>query len=311
MNASAGSLFRPRRELGRTGFRATQLGIGDLADRKLPREVLVATLRRALDAGLNLIDTAPMYEDGYSEELVGAALAGRREGIFVIDKVDQLDAPVAPQVAASLKRLNLEAADLFVLHALDGIENWRRLSAPGGAVPQLGECVRAGKCRFRGISSHDPEVLRAAVEAGTCDVLLFPVGAYADERFTAEVLPLARSRGVGTVGFKAFGAGKLLGDTEGYNQPLASRPRGKVGSGGAHPAGRPRLPHLSVEDCLAYTLTCDPDVALLGLSYPNEQDAAFAAAAGFTPLSPEAMADLRRRAAEAIRGKGRVWWNPK
>ena len=77
-------IFTPRRELGRTGFRATQLGIGDLADRNVPLAECVATLRRALDAGLNVIDTAPMYEAGYSEEIVGAALQGRRAGLFVI-----------------------------------------------------------------------------------------------------------------------------------------------------------------------------------------------------------------------------------
>ena len=49
--------FRPRRELGHTGFTATVLGIGDLADRSLPLETCVATLRRAIDAGLNVIDT--------------------------------------------------------------------------------------------------------------------------------------------------------------------------------------------------------------------------------------------------------------
>ena len=73
---------------------------------------------------------------------------------------------------------------------------------------------------------------------------------------------------------------------------------------------RQRLPHLSVSECLRYTLTCDPDVALLGLSFPNEQDAAFAAARAFEPLTPAAMADLRRRATEAIAGKGPCWWNP-
>jgi len=51
-------------------------------------------------------------------------------------------------------------------------------------------------------------------------------------------------------------------------------------------------------------------VTLLGLSYPNEQDAAFKAARGFRKLSPKAMAAIRRRAEEAIAGKGRVWWNP-
>ena len=70
--------FAPRRELGRTGFVATALGIGDLADRSVPLETCVATARRALDAGLNVIDTAPNYEDGYSEEIVGRAVRGRR-----------------------------------------------------------------------------------------------------------------------------------------------------------------------------------------------------------------------------------------
>ena len=70
-------IFTARRELGQTGFQATQLGIGDLADRNVPFAECVATLQRALDAGLNVVDTAPMYEAGYSEEIVGAALRGR------------------------------------------------------------------------------------------------------------------------------------------------------------------------------------------------------------------------------------------
>jgi hypothetical protein len=67
---------------------------------------------------------------------------------------------------------------------------------------------------------------------------------------------------------------------------------------------------LSVEDCVHYTLTLDPDVALLGLSFPNEQDEAFAAARAFTPLSAERMTDVAQRAAEARREKGPCWWNP-
>jgi aryl-alcohol dehydrogenase-like predicted oxidoreductase len=58
--------FLPRRELGRTGFRATTLGIGDLADRAVPLAECVAIIRRAMAAGLNVIDTAPSYEGGYS-----------------------------------------------------------------------------------------------------------------------------------------------------------------------------------------------------------------------------------------------------
>ena len=84
--------------LGSTGFEASIVGIGDLDDRSVPLEQSVATMHRAMDFGLNVIDTAPSYEDGYSEAIVGAALQGRREGMFVIDKIDHLDQPVNPQV---------------------------------------------------------------------------------------------------------------------------------------------------------------------------------------------------------------------
>jgi 1-deoxyxylulose-5-phosphate synthase len=183
----------PKRKLGATGFQASIVGIGDLADRSVPIETCVATIHRAMDFGLNVMDTAPGYEEGYSEQIVGAALKGRRDGILC---------------------------------------------------------------------------------------------------------------------FKTFGAGKLLGDTTGYNRPLEVRPRGKFSSGGKEQADRAQLPRLSVEDCLHYTLTLAPDVALLGLSFPNEQDAAFQALQNFKPLDARALEEIRRRAAMAIDGKGECWWNP-
>jgi len=302
--------FEARRELGRTGFLATQLGAGDLADATLPFEQCVATLTRALDAGLNVVDTAPSYENGLSERIVGAALAGRREGNFLIDKLDHFDRPVAEQIAGSLERLDGLVPDLFVFHGVSTLEAWHALSAPGGRFEELGRAIVAKKARFRGISCHHPDVLREAIPSGLCDVVMFPVGAFVDARYVDEMLPLARRHGVGTVCFKTFGAGKLLGDTEGYGRPLAARPRGKVSSGGELRDDEPVLPRLGVGECLSYTLTCDPDVALLGLSFPNEQDAAFAAAEAFTPLSAKELAALRERAAAAMQHKGAVWWNP-
>lgn len=302
-------LFAPRRSLGRTGFQASALGIGDVADRRVPIESCVATLRRAIDAGLNVIDTAPGYENGYSEEIVGRAVRGVRESLFVIDKIDELEAPVAPQIDASLQRLNLEYADAFVFHALSSTKTLARLTGPGGGFDQLASCIRAGKVRFGGISSHNPDVLRIAIEGGLCDIAMFPAGPFVDTRYVDEILPLAKKHGVGTVCFKTFGAGKLVGDTTGYNEPLAARPRGKISSGGTEPA-EAQLPRLSVAECIAYTLTLDPDVALLGLSFPNEQDEAFRAAREFVPLNDEQMRDVRERAAIARRDKGACWWNP-
>lgn len=116
-----------KRALGSTGFNVTALGIGDLADRSVPLEQCVATIHRAMDFGLNLIDTAPGDEDGYSETIVGAALKGRRDGIFVIDKIDEPDQPVAPQVDASLGGLGLKAVDLFAFHAVSEMKQWEKL----------------------------------------------------------------------------------------------------------------------------------------------------------------------------------------
>lgn len=301
--------FAPRRELGRTGFVATRIGVGDLADRSVALADCVATLRRALDFGLNLVDTAPSYESGYSEQIVGKALAGRRRGVFLIDKIDHFDRPVDSQAGESLERLELDAVDAFVMHGVKDPQQWAELAKPGGRYAELERLVAAGRARFKGISAHHPEVLRMAIDSGRCDVVLFPVGAFVEERYVTEILPLAKARGVGSVCFKTFGAGKLLGDTAGYGQPLAARPRGKWSSGGNDSPGQGASPRLSVQDCVSYTLSCDPDVALLGMSFANEQDAALAAAEAFVPLSEPELARVREAAALAIRGKGPCWWN--
>jgi aryl-alcohol dehydrogenase-like predicted oxidoreductase len=302
--------FQPRRELGRTGFKATVLGIGDLADRNVPLDRCVATIHRAMDAGLNLIDTAPSYEEGYSEQIVGAALNGRRDGMFVIDKIDHHHEPVVPQVDASLRKTGLAMIDCFVFHGLSTMDDWRKIVAPGSGMDQLASCIQTGKVRFRGISSHHPDVLLAAVPSGLCDLVMFPVGPFVDPRYIQQILPLAQEHRVGTVCFKTFAAGKLLGDTPGYNQPLQARPRGKLSSGGSDAPTEPTLPRMSVAECLHYTLMLDPDVALLGLSFPNEQDAAYAAVQSFQTVSSEQMSETCLRAAKAIQGKGPCWWNP-
>jgi len=85
----------------------------------------------------------------------------------------------------------------------------------------------------------------------------------------------------------------------------------------AHGAGEsldqgtsPMMPRLTVEECLHYTLTCDPDVALLGMSFPDETQAAVSAAARFEPLDHARMAEIELEAARAMEGKGECWWNP-
>jgi aryl-alcohol dehydrogenase-like predicted oxidoreductase len=289
-------LISPRRPLGRTGFVATAIGAGDLADPTLGVDVCAATLRRAVDSGVNVVDTAPAYEGGLSERIVGRALVGARQNVFVIDKIDHLDRPVGEQLAGSIDRLGF-APDAFVFHSVSRQDAWRPLMAAGGPFDRLEDERRRGACRFIGVSTHHPDVARAAIDSGRCDLVLLPVGPFVDPRYI-ELLPRALRLGVGTVGFKAFGAGKLVALTGGYGQPL--------------PAATTSLaaPRLTVEACLHATLTLDPDVELLGLSTPAEQDEAFAALARFVPLDTGALAATRRLAAAAIEETGPVWWNP-
>lgn len=287
--AEVSTLLRHRRRLPGTDFMASPLGLGDVADRSVPIEQSVALLRRAIDAGLNVVDTAPNYEDGLSEQIVGLAVRADRDSSFVIDKIDDHQAAVEPQIDASLARLGTHA-DAFVFHGVSKMNVFDRLR-----FDELSRCVEAGKVRYRGISSHHPDVLRAALESGVCDIVMFPVGPFVDRRYIEDILPLAREKGVGVVSFKTFGAGKLVADTSGYNQSLD-------GAGG--------LPRLTARECLDYTLTIDPDVAILGLSSSEEQDESFEAALAFRPLRTKEMAAIEERAAVARQGKGDCWWNP-
>lgn len=89
-------------------------------------------------------------------------------------------------------------------------------------------------------------------------------------------------------------------------QPFPVSPR--AGPWGARAS--PRRRWAFVAECVHYTLTLDPDVMLLGLGFPNEQDAALHAAAAFRPLDTAALRTVRERAHTAIQDKGPVWWNP-
>lgn len=141
------------------GERVAALGMGtwNMGDQPAARAEELATLRLGLDLGVTLIDTAEMYGDGRSEELVGEAIAGRRDEVFLVSKVYPHNAGRASAVAAcerSLRRLGTDRLDLYLLH-------WR------GGVPlaQTMEAFmalrKAGKIRHFGVSNLDLDDMRA------------------------------------------------------------------------------------------------------------------------------------------------------
>ncbi len=135
------------------GERVPAFGLGtwEMAQSRAARAEEIATIRLALERGVTLIDTAEMYGEGAVEELVGAAIAGRRDEVFLVSKVYPHNASRRGTPAAcerSLKRLKTDRIDLYLLH-------WRGEIALAETVEALDGLVRAGKIRHWGVSNLD------------------------------------------------------------------------------------------------------------------------------------------------------------
>ncbi len=125
------------------------LGTWNIGDTRAQRAEEIATLRAGLDAGATLIDTAEMYGDGRSEELVGEAIAGRRGEVFLVSKVYPHNASRKGVPAAcerSLKRLKTDRVDLYLLH-------WRGSVPLAETMEAFAALQKAGKVRHYGVSN--------------------------------------------------------------------------------------------------------------------------------------------------------------
>jgi aldehyde reductase len=140
-----------------SGEKVPALGMGawNIGDDRSARAEEIATLRLGLDFGATLIDTAEMYGDGRSEELIGEALAGRRDQAFIVSKVlpenaahDASRRGVAAACERSLKRLKTDRIDLYLLH-------WRGSVPLAETMDAFGDLQRAGKIRHYGVSNLD------------------------------------------------------------------------------------------------------------------------------------------------------------
>jgi diketogulonate reductase-like aldo/keto reductase len=152
-----------------SGEQVCALGQGTwyMGESRAARKTEVAALQAGLDLGLTLIDTAEMYAEGGAEEVVGEAIAGRREQVFLVSKVYPHNASRAGVVAAcerSLKRLRTDRIDLYLLH-------WRGQHPLAETVAGFEALQRAGKIRHWGVSNldlADMQELAAVPGGGAC-----------------------------------------------------------------------------------------------------------------------------------------------
>jgi aryl-alcohol dehydrogenase-like predicted oxidoreductase len=208
--------------LGRTGCEVSRIGFGGFPISAVNRArgwdpytdqgraTAVRAVRRAVELGINYIDTAEGYGDGHSEEIIGEAIEGRREGLFVATKVGlQRDGDgVLAVVAASMSRLRCEVLDLVQFHGgiYDG-ETTRRI-LEDGPMDALLELRRRGRVRFIGATTEEPYSIRGLLQTGLLDViqvrynLIYQSAAH-------HVLDEAMERGVGVAVMRPFTSGML------------------------------------------------------------------------------------------------------
>jgi len=193
-----------------SGERVAALGMGTwrMAEDPGRRKSELAALRRGLDLGLSLVDTAELYADGAAEELVGEAVAGRRDQVFLVSKVLPSHASRAGTVAAcerSLRRLRTDRIDLYLLH-------WRGSYPLAETVEAFGALARAGKIRHWGVSNLDVADLEklAASPGGEgvqTDQVLYNLARRGVE---LELLPWCRRRGMTLMAYSPIEQGRLL-----------------------------------------------------------------------------------------------------
>jgi diketogulonate reductase-like aldo/keto reductase len=130
---------------------ALGLGTWRLGEQRAQRQAEIEALRLGIDLGMNLVDTAEMYCDGATEDLVGEALVGRRDGVFLVSKVYPHNATrrgIAQACERSLKRLRTDRIDLYLLH-------WRGSVPLADTLAGFADLTQAGKIRHWGVSNLD------------------------------------------------------------------------------------------------------------------------------------------------------------
>ncbi len=180
-----------------------------MAEGRAPRGQEIAALRTGLDLGMAVIDTAEMYGNGAVEELVGEAIDGRRDEVFLVSKVLPQHATREGTIAAceeSLRRLRTDRLDLYLLHWRGGV----RLEE---TVAGFGELVRAGRIRHWGVSNFDVPDLRElrrlpGGEAVAADQVLYNL---AQRGIESSLLPACRAAGRPIMAYTPFGPRRMLG----------------------------------------------------------------------------------------------------
>ena len=210
-----------KRRLGTDGPEVSAIGLGCMGMSEFygsgDEQESIATIRHSLDRGVTFLDTADMYGWGANEELVGKAIAGRRDEVFLATKFGNVRGPngeflgvrgdpayVRSACEASLERLSVDVIDLYYQHRVDTevpIED---------TVGEMARLKDEGKVRFLGLSEAAPETIRRGHATHPISAVQTELSLWSRDA-EAEVLPTVRELGIGYVAYSPLGRGFLTG----------------------------------------------------------------------------------------------------
>jgi uncharacterized protein len=274
----------PLRGFGRQGELVSALGLGGYHLGKIESaRQAVRIVHAAIDAGITFMDNAWEYHDGRSEELMGRALAGRRDRVFLMTKVCTHGRGMREalrQLEGSLRRLKTDALDLWQIHECVYYNDPSRHFAPRGVVEALQRAKRDGKVRYVGFTGHkDPAIHLEMLSYGfPFDACQLPLNAFdaSFKSFERAVLPELRRQGISAIGMKSLG---------GDGRMVAKRA-------------------ITAADALRYAMSLPVATTISGIDSMRVLKQNVAIASGFRPLPAREMEAIRRRVrADAADGR--------
>lgn len=264
----------PRVRFGKTGWDVTRLGIGTIPLIKESERACEVTLNRALDKGINFVDTAEQYKG--MQERVGKTISHRRHEYVLTSKTYSRTARDARKsLDGALRALKTDFIDGYMLHSVSSMESWNEVRRKGACLEVFQRAKDRGLIGHIGISIHrDLRVMREVIESNLFSFIMLAYSPIDQENVGAEILPLARRRDMGVMLMKAMAGGQLVPEPTDMSPEEADT-----------------LKRLVIRFCLS-----NPNVhaAVVGMKTPQEVDFNVAAARAALPIPEDRTDQLRR-----------------
>jgi uncharacterized protein len=287
----------PTRNLGKTGYKVGIFSLGGQAslERGNNFDVAVPIIERALDLGVNYIDTSSIYggPDRWSEQYVGRVMKNRRNEAFLATKTkERTREDSLRMIEKSLQLLNTDHVDLWQLHDIGTKTDVDQVFAKGGAMEALIEMKEQKVVRNLGITGHfRPDSLADCIHRYPFDCILMALNAADPHHYSFEddLLPLAVEKQMGIIGMKVPGRSRLLAS---WTPPSAEQQAHSWE--GVVPATQPGT--LTMREAMYYTLSRPVSTVIIGCDNLTQLEENVQLARDFNPLSHSQQQEVVARA---------------